>query len=120
MAALMLEQLREVLDSVTSRDVTKAVEVWVRDQDLDRLHTSLFCELVTQMIEKPAAVISGVHLVFCIKNIERMGDHATNIAEAVHYMVKGDALWQNRPKADLTPAFTLAMIPIPSFSARML
>jgi hypothetical protein len=49
-----------------------------------------------------------------------MGDRATNIAEAVHYMVKGDALWQNRPKADLTPAFTSAMIPIPSFSARML
>ena len=119
MATLMLEQLREVLDSVTSRDVTKAVEVWVRDQDLDRLHTSLFCELVTQMIENPATLILGVHLVFCIKNIERMGDHATNIAEAVHYMVKGDALWQNRPKADLTPAVALVMAPILSVSSRM-
>jgi phosphate transport system protein len=104
MATLTLEQLRDVLDSFASRNVTKAVEVWIRDQHVDRLYTSLFRELLTHMIEDPSTMIFGVHLVFCTKNIERMGDRATNIAEAVHYMVKGHALWRDRPKADLTPA----------------
>jgi phosphate transport system protein len=120
MATLMLDQLRDVLDSFASRDVTKAVEVWARDQHVDRIYTSLFRELLTHMIEDPATVIFGVHLVFCTKNIERMGDHATNIAEAVYYMVKGHVLWQDRPKADLTPAVALAMAPMLSVSARML
>ena len=120
MTTLILGQLRDVLDSFASRDATKSVEVWSRDHDVDSLYSSVFQELLSYMIDDPATAIFGVHLVFCAKNIERMGDRATNIAEAVHYMVKGDALWQNRPKADLTPAFTLAMIPIPSFSARML
>ena len=108
MATLMLDQLRDVLDSFASRDVTKAVEVWAGDQHIDRIYTSLFRELLTHMIEDSATVIFGVHLVFCTKNIERMGDHATNIAEAVHYMVKGHVLWQDRPKADLTPTVALA------------
>jgi phosphate transport system protein len=117
MATLMLEQLRDVLDSFASRNVTKAVEVWARDQHVDRLYNSLFRELLTHMIEEPAAVVFGVHLVFCTKNIERMGDHTTNIAEAVHYIVKGQALWEDRPKADLTPAVALAMLPMLSVSS---
>jgi phosphate transport system protein len=117
MATLMLEQLRDVLDSFASRNVTKAVEVWARDQHVDRLYTSLFRELLTHMIEEPAAVVFGVHLVFRTKNIERMGDHTTNIAEAGYYMVKGQALWEDRPKADLTPAVALAMLPMLSVSS---
>ena len=109
MAMLALEQLRDVLDCFASRNVTKAVEVWARDQHLDRLYTSLFRELLTHMIDDPSTAIFGVHLVFCSKNIERIGDHTTNIAEAVHYMVKGCVLWQDRAKADLTPDFALAM-----------
>ena len=107
MAMLALEQLRDVLDSFARGNVTKAVEVWARDQHLDRLYTSLFRELLTRMIEDPSTAIFGVHLVFCTKNIERIGDHTTNIAEAVHYMVKGYVLWEDRPKADLTPSFAL-------------
>jgi phosphate transport system protein len=102
MATLMLEQLRDVLDSLASRDVTKAVEVWARDQHVDRLYTSLFRELLTHMIEDPASVIFGVHLVFCTKNIERMGDHATNIAELIHYQVNGTPIRAVRPKGDNT------------------
>jgi phosphate transport system protein len=109
MTTLMLGQLRDVLDSFANRDVAKAVDVWTSDQDIDRLYTSLFRELLTYMIEDPATVNFGVHLVFCAKNIERMGDHATNIAEAVYYMVKGHTLWRERPKADITPAVAVAM-----------
>jgi phosphate transport system protein len=109
MTTLMLGQLRDVLDSFANRDVAKAVDFWARDQDVDRLYTSLFRELLTYMIEDPGTVSFGVHLVFCTKNIERMGDHATNIAEAVYYMVQGHSLWRERPKADITPVVAAAM-----------
>jgi phosphate transport system protein len=102
MAILMLAQLRDVLDSFANRDLAKAIEVWERDQDVDRLYTSLFRELLTYMMEDPGTVIFGVHVVFCTKNLERMGDHATNIAEAIYYMVEGRALLRERPKADAT------------------
>jgi len=117
MATLTLEQLRDVLDSFASRNVTKAVEVWARDQYVDRLYTSLFRELLTHMIKDPCTAMVGVHLIFCTKNIERIGDHATNIAEAVHYMVKGRVLWEDRPKADLTPAVALATLSMLSVSS---
>jgi phosphate transport system protein len=109
MTTLMLAQLRDVLDSFANRDAAKAVDVWARDQDVDRLYTSLFRELLTFMMEDPGIVTFGVHLVFCTKNIERMGDHATNIAEAVYYMVQGDTLWRERPKADATPEIVAAI-----------
>jgi phosphate transport system protein len=102
-AILTLGQLRDVLDSLATRDVAKAIEVWARDQDVDRLYTSLFRELLTDMAEDPGTVAFAVHLVFCTKNFERMGDHTTNIAEAIYYMVEGRALSEERPKADLTP-----------------
>jgi phosphate transport system protein len=102
-ATLTLGQLRDVLDSLANRDVAKAIEVWARDQDVDRLYTSLFRELLTHMVEDPSTVTYAVHLVFCTKNIERIGDHATNIAEAVYYMVEGRTLSGERQKADLTP-----------------
>jgi phosphate transport system protein len=102
MANLMLAQLRDVLDSFARRDVAKAVEVWTRDQDVDRLYTSLFRELLLHMMENPVTLTFGIHLLFCTKNIERMGDHATNIAEAVYYMVNGESLLRERPKADVT------------------
>ena len=109
MAALMLAQLRDVLDSFACRDVAKAVEVWMRDQDIDRLCTSLSQELLAYMMENSVAMSFGAHLMFCAKNLERMGDHATNIAEAVHYMVKGETLLRERPKADFTSMLTVAM-----------
>ena len=109
MATLMLTQLRDVLDSFARRDVAKAVEVWTRDQEIDQLCTSLSQELLVEMMEKSLATSYGAHLMFCTKNLERMGDHATNIAEAVHYMVKGETLLRERPKADFTSMLTVAM-----------
>jgi len=108
MATLMLTQLRDVLDSFARRDVAKAVEVWTRDQEIDQLCTSLSQELLVEMMEKSLATSYGAHVMFCTKNLERMGDHATNIAEAVHYMVKGETLLRERPKADFTSMLTVA------------
>ena len=102
MAVLMLAQLRDVLDSFACRDVVKALEVWTRDQDIDRLCTSLSQELLAGMMEKSVAMSLGAHLMFCTKNLERIADHATNIAEVVHYTVTGETLLSERPKADFT------------------
>jgi phosphate transport system protein len=109
MANLMLAQLRDVLDSFARRDEAKAIDVWTRDQDVDRLYTSLFRELLMHMMENPATVTHGIHLLFCTKNLERMGDHATNIAESVYYMVNGETLLRERPKADITSMFSGAL-----------
>jgi phosphate transport system protein len=107
MAVLMLAQLRDVLDSFACRDVAKALEVWTRDQDIDRLCTSLSQELLAGMMEKSVAMSLGAHLMFCTKNLERIGDHATNIAEVVHYIVKGETLLSERPKADFASMIRL-------------
>jgi phosphate transport system protein len=108
MTALTLRQLRDVLDSFSERDSRKAIEVWNRDEEIDSMYTSLFRELLTYMMEDPATVAFGIHLLFCAKNIERMGDHATNIAEAVYYMVEGHLFVDERPKADKTSFMTIA------------
>lgn len=102
MAAVMLARLRQVLDSFGRRDQEMAFDVWISDEDVDHLCTSLFRELITCMAEDRSAVMSGIHLLFCTKNLERMGDHATNIAESVYYMVEGKRLLGERPKADVT------------------
>jgi phosphate transport system protein len=108
LAVFVQAQCRDVLDSFAHGDVVQALDVWTRDEEADRLCTSLFRELLTDMTEDPAAVPAGIHLLFCTKNLERMGDHATNIAEVVHYMVKGRMLPGERPKADATSTFTVA------------
>jgi len=100
MAELSLAQLKEVLDAYAARDVKQAFEVWRRDADIDSMYTSLFRELLTYMMEDPRNISLCTHLLFCAKNIERIGDHATNIAETVHYVVTGEALTQDRPKQD--------------------
>ena len=105
-ATLALGQLRDVLDSFASRDVNLAVTVWKRDEEIDAMYTSLFRELLTYMMEDPGAMNFGIQLLFCAKNIERVGDHATNIAEAIHYMVEGRPFADNRPKADTTTAIS--------------
>ncbi|HWJ74754.1 phosphate signaling complex protein PhoU [Mesorhizobium sp. BR1-1-16] len=100
MAELSLAQLKDVLDAYAARDVNQAFEVWRRDADIDSMYTSLFRELLTYMMEDPRNITLCTHLLFCAKNIERIGDHATNIAETVHYVVTGEALTQDRPKQD--------------------
>jgi phosphate transport system protein len=108
MATLALDQLRNVLDSVSQRDLLKATAVWARDERIDAMYTSLFRELLTYMMEDPGTITFGIHLLFCAKNIERIGDHTTNIAEAVHYMVDGQFFGIERPKADATSLIPIA------------
>jgi len=76
--------------------------VWRKDQEIDALNTGLFRELLTFMMEDPRNITFCAHMLFCAKNIERMGDHATNIAETVYYIVQGRELKEERPKADVT------------------
>jgi phosphate transport system protein len=106
MADLVLSQLKDVLDAYARRDVVKALAVWKGDEAVDAMYTSLFRELLTYMMEDPRNITFCTHLLFCAKNIERMGDHATNIAETVHYMVEGRTLAEERPKGDTTSSIT--------------
>jgi len=98
MARLAQEIVKDVLDAYVERDVERAIAVWRRDEEVDELHTSLFRELVTYMMEDPRNITACTHLMFIAKNIERIGDHATNIAETIYYLVQGRPLKDARPK----------------------
>jgi phosphate transport system protein len=102
MVDLVRDQLARVLQSYERRDVALALGVWRRDQEIDALNSSLFRELLTYMMEDPRNITFCSHMLFCAKNIERMGDHATNIAETVYYIVEGRQLKEEHPKADVT------------------
>jgi phosphate transport system protein len=102
MAALALAQLKQVLDAYAGRELAKALDVWRRDKEVDAMCTSLFRELLTYMMEDPRNITFCIHLMFSAKNIERMGDHTTNIAETVHYMIEGRTITDERPKGDTT------------------
>ena len=102
MTDLALQQLKLVLDAYAHRDVGKAMAVWRGDEEIDAVCTSVFRELLTYMMEDPRNITFCIHLMFCAKNIERMGDHATNIAESVYYMIEGRQLDDERPKGDTT------------------
>jgi phosphate transport system protein len=100
LAELALTQLKDVLDAYGSRAVERIAAVRDRDEEIDAKYTSLFRELLTYMMEDPRNITACTHLLFCAKNIERIGDHATNIAETVHYIVTGSQLPAERPKED--------------------
>jgi phosphate transport system protein len=102
MADLAMEQLSDVLDAYTRFDIDKAQDVWEKDSRIDALYNSLFRELLTYMMEDARTISMCTHLLFGAKNIERIGDHTTNIAENVIYLVSGDAPAGNRPKQDDT------------------
>jgi phosphate transport system protein len=89
LSELGLRQVKKVLDAYATRDVEKAREVCAQDQEIDAVYTSLFRELLTYMMEDPRNITMCTHLLFCAKNIERIGDHATNIAETVYYLITG-------------------------------
>jgi phosphate transport system protein len=107
MAELVLGQIKDVLDAYARRDLPKALGVWRGDEEIDAVNNSLFRELLTYMMEDPSTISLCIHLLFCAKNIERMGDHATNIAETVYYMVEGKPLADERPKNDQTSSTTV-------------
>ncbi len=102
MATLVLSQLTVVLDSFVDRNPDKALKVWYGDKEVDALYVSLFRELLTYTMEDPGSISMCIHHLFCAKNIERIGDHATNIAEAVHYMVEGHEITGQRPKGEIS------------------
>ena len=97
-----LRLLKDVLDAYIKKDASLAVAVWRSDEELDELYNSLFRELLTYMMEDPRTIGSCTHLLFIAKNLERIGDHATNIAETVHFMVEGAYISDDRPKGDVT------------------
>jgi phosphate transport system protein len=100
MADLVLGQLKDVLDAYAQQNQQAALDVWRRDGQIDALYTSLFRELLTYMMEDPRNISLCVHLLFCAKNIERIGDHTTNVAETIYYLVTGETLAIERPKND--------------------
>lgn len=95
-------QFSDSLDAFTSRDVEAATAVWKRDVEIDELYNALFRELVTYMMEDPRTIGAGSHYLFIAKNLERIGDHATHIAELTHYLVKGTPLGGERPRGEAT------------------
>ncbi len=107
MGRLVQGMIKNVLDSYVNRDAQKAVDVRNQDRDVDQLHTSLFRELLTYMMESPQNITPCTHLLFVAKNIERMGDHATNIAENVIFMIRGAAPTEPRPTGDQSSSITL-------------
>ena len=112
MGELALGQLKEVLDAYIERDADRALKVWYRDEDIDAMYNSLFRELLTYMMEDPRNIGLCTHLLFGAKNIERIGDHATNIAETVYFLVHGNTITDQRPKSDTTSS-----TPVPLRSA---
>ncbi len=100
MARLVQAGLKNVIDAIAERDPEKAVEVWRSDQMIDDLYNTIFRELITYMMEDPRNITPCTHLLFIAKNLERIGDHATNVAETIYYAVTGEVLPDTRPKGD--------------------
>jgi phosphate transport system protein len=108
MGKAALSQLKLVLDAYSDRDAAAAETVWRNDGEIDEIYNSLFRELLTYMMEDPRTIGLCAHLLFIAKNIERSGDHATNIAEVVYHMTTGGHLATERPKADVTSSTTVS------------
>jgi phosphate transport system protein len=100
LARLAQDIFKDALDAYVHRDPVRALDVWRRDEEVDEVYTGLFRELLTYMMEDPRNISPCTHLMFIAKNVERIGDHATNIAETVHYLVKGTEIAGGRPKGD--------------------
>jgi phosphate transport system protein len=99
---LVRQVVKDVLDAFAANDTARAVQVWQRDEEVDAMYTSLFRELLTYMMEDPRNITPCTHLLFIAKNLERIGDHATNIAETIHFQVLGRTITEARPKGDET------------------
>lgn len=113
MGKLAQQSIKDVIDAYVEHDAQKAIAVWKRDDDLDDLTSSLFRELLTYMMEDPRSISPCAHLLFIAKNIERIGDHATNIAETVHFLVMGQRPMTARPKGD-TSSYEVVEPPEPA------
>jgi len=107
LADLALTQLKEILDIYAIRSIEKLAFTRDRDGEIDAMYTSLFRQLLTYMMEDPRNIAPCTHLLFCAKNIERIGDHATNIAETIYYVLTGSQMPAERTKGDDTPSLTI-------------
>ena len=107
MGRLAQDELKSILDAYMRSDAQKALDVWRSDEELDALYNSIFRELLTYMMEDPRNISLCTHLLFGAKNMERIGDHATNIAENIHYLVHGKPLAEDRPKKDVTASLRI-------------
>lgn len=105
MARLVQENLRLTIDAFCEDDVAKAVQVWQSDQAVDDLYDAIFRELITYMMEDARTITVCTHLLFVAKNLERIGDHSTNIVETVYYAVKGESLPDDRPKGSTAASY---------------
>jgi phosphate transport system protein len=106
MARLVQENLKLTIDVVGDFDPERAIQVWRADQAVDDIYTAIFRELITYMMEDPRNITPCTHLLFVAKNLERIGDHTTNIAETVHYAATGEVLPEGRPKGE-SSAYTI-------------
>lgn len=100
MARLVQGMIKSALDAYATHDLALADDVRLRDEEVDQLHTSLFRELLTYMMEDPHNITASTHLLFMAKNVERIGDHVTSIAENIHFLVSGELPLEERPKGD--------------------
>lgn len=108
MTRLVQENLKTTIDAIGEADAEKAVGVWRSDQMIDDLYTTIFRELITYMMEDPRNISACTHLLFIAKNLERIGDHATNVAELTYYAATGETLPDARPKGDLSSSTVVA------------
>jgi phosphate transport system protein len=104
MGRLVTVRLKEVLDAYTTSDLDRAVGVWSRDEEVDEHYNSLFRELLTYMMGDPRTIGASAHLLFIAKNLERIGDYATNIAEVIHFELTGEEIATKRPKLETVPS----------------
>ena len=107
MGAMAQTQLNDILDAFIRKDDAKAMAVWRADEDLDALFNSIFRELLTYMMEDPRNITLCTHLLFGAKNLERIGDHTTNIAENIFFLIHGKTITESRPKKDVTAMMNL-------------
>src|SRR3972149_4328225 len=109
MGGLAEQVLGQSFEALERRDADRALKVWYKDEEIAAMYNSLFRELLTYMMEDPRNIGLCTHLLFGAKNIERIGYHATNIAETVYYLVHGSTITDQPPKGNTT---TLPPVPL--------
>ncbi len=110
MADAVQRMVKDVLDAYVERDLDKALAVWNKDEEVDQIYNGLFRQLLTYMFEDPRNITACTHLMFVAKNLERIADHATNMAETINYMLTGSRVMGERRKADFTSMLGEAML----------
>ncbi|HQT47870.1 MAG TPA: phosphate signaling complex protein PhoU [Acidocella sp.] len=105
MATLVQQNLKSCIDAAGEADPQKSIAVWRADQMVDDLYNTIFRELITYMMEDARSITACTHLLFIAKNLERIGDHTTNIAELTYFAITGEALPDFRPKGDNTSVY---------------